>query len=381
MHLSTIAANRAKRAQGIIVMRGLEELRVIARPAFRDSDKTPYNFLLYSALAGLGADVFEYKTRSLLLNRHDIWHLHWPESLIEVRNFSAAWISARKQRALMEIVRRRGIKIIWTIHDLIPHDFVFPEIEQPFWNDVIRRVDGVIALTYGGLTLARDCYPCLREVPSFIIPHGHFRDAYPRTMSREEARRILGIAPSQVVATYFGQIRPYKNVPRLVRAFRELQDADAVLMVCGRPSKRMEVTSEILEAAAGDPRVRLTLRYIEPNEIQLYLAAADLLVFAYSEILNSGSAILGLSFDRPILVPDLGAMPELRQSVGPEWVRLYHGGIDARSLREALVWARTTPRGPMAPLKQFDWQRIGEQTLDAYRTVLRKTGPLALRAA
>jgi beta-1,4-mannosyltransferase len=43
------------------------------------------------------------------------------------------------------------------------------------------------------------------------------------------------------------------------------------------------------------------------------MRAADLIALPYKEILNSGSAILALSFDRPILVPAAGALAELSE--------------------------------------------------------------------
>ena len=272
---------------------------------------------------------------------------------------------------LLNIAHRRGIKLVWTIHDLVPHDVVYPRIEWPFWHDIIRGVDGAIALTHKGLDLARERYPRLREVPAFVIPHGHFRDVYPNTLSRDEARQRLGIAEQARVIGHFGQVRPYKNVPNLIRAFRSLPDDDLCLLVCGRISKRTGGEEEIRAAAGGDPRIRLELRYIEPEEIQLYTLATDLMVFPYSEILNSGSAILALSYDRPIAVPNLGALPELRQVVGERWVLGYEGDIDGRILTDALAWAQNTQRPAHAPLEQLDWPAIGGKTLAAYREVIR----------
>jgi glycosyltransferase involved in cell wall biosynthesis len=116
------------------------------------------------------------------------------------------------------------------------------------------------------------------------------------------------------------------------------------------------------------------LRYIPVSEIELYVTAADLIVLPYADILNSGSAILGLSFDRPILVPDIGAMPELRRCVGNEWVRTYQGEIDPGKLREALAWAISCPRESKAPLEEFGWAAIGEQTLAAYQAIVHTHG-------
>lgn len=348
-----------------------EPLNVVARPAFKDAASKPYNSLLYSSLRALGVHVCEYRTRYLLQGHVDIWHIHWPESLLEIKTHSSAWFSAQKYRLLLKIAHARGIKLVWTIHDLVPHDVVYPRIEWPFWHDVIEGVDGVIALTQKGLDLARDRYPHLQKIPAFVIPHGHFRDVYPKTVSREEARRILNIAPSTRVIGYFGQVRPYKNVPRLIQAFRQLPDADVRLLVCGRISKRTGGGDEIVAAAASDPRIQLELRYIRPEEIQLYTLAADLMVFPYSEILNSGSAILALSYDRPIAVPNLGALPELRRMVGERWVLGYEGNIDGRILADALAWALNTARPPQAPLEPLNWPAIGGKTLEAYRQVIR----------
>jgi beta-1,4-mannosyltransferase len=345
-------------------------LKVLARPAFRGGDTKPYNALLYSALQELGVDVQEFRGRGFLRERSDVLHIHWPESLIEVKNPLSAWVTAQEYRFLFRIARRRGVKILWTIHDLRPHDCVYPDIELPFWQDFVRITDGIIALTQTGLQLARERYACLRNVPAFVIPHGHLREAYPRTLTRDEARRILGIPGSSSVMTFFGQLRPYKNVPRLIRAFRSIDKTDARLFICGRLSKRVNLRNEIVSATGTDPRIILNLRYIPVSEIELYVTAADLIVLPYADILNSGSAILGLSFDRPILVPGIGAMPELRRCVGEEWVRTYHGEIDPRKLKEALAWAISCPRESKAPLEEFGWTAIGEQTLAAYQAIV-----------
>lgn len=346
-------------------------MKVLARPAFRGGEAKPYNSLLYTSLTDLGVQVREFRGMCVTRGRTDLLHIHWPESLIAAKNPVRAWLTAQEYRLCFRVARRRGIKIVWTIHDLAPHDLVYPGIELPFWQDFVRRADGVIALTHEGLKLARARYARLREVPAFVIPHGHFREVYPRTLSREQARRMLGVASSEFVITYFGQIRPYKNVPRLIRAFRDSDDAQTRLFVCGRISKRVNMEEEIRTAAAGDSRIQLVLRYIEANEIESYLTASDLIVLPYNDVLNSGSAFLGLSFDRPILVPDVGALPELRRAVGEEWVHTYHGEIDTRALQNAMTWVRERPRAHQAPLDEFNWERIGRNTLAAYKDIVR----------
>jgi glycosyltransferase involved in cell wall biosynthesis len=170
--------------------------------------------------------------------------------------------------------------------------------------------------------------------------------------------------------TFFGQIRPYKNVPRLIRAARDCADPTLVLFVCGRITRRANIESEARDAAGDDPRVRLELRHIAHSDIQLFIKAADLLVFPYAAILSSGAAMLGLSFDRPVLAPDLGAMAELQADVGSAWVRMYQSELDAAILGGSLSWARAGSRPKRAPLDRFAWSAVAAQTLDAYQAII-----------
>jgi glycosyltransferase involved in cell wall biosynthesis len=344
-------------------------LRVMARPAFKNARRNPYNSLLYGALQRLGVEVAEYASLPLLTQRWDILHVHWPESLLETGNRLQALWSERKYLWLIDRVRRRGTRLVWSVHDVKPHDLVFPEIETRFWNAFVQRLDAVIALTQAGLTLACRRMPQLSRLPAFVIPHGHYREQYPNRLGQAEARRQLAIAADATVISYFGQIRPYKNVPRLIDCVRQLAEPNLVLLVAGRLSKRADLNDELQQAAAGDPRVRLALRFIAEPEVQLFLNAADLLVFPYRDILNSGSALLGLSFDRPVLVPNLGAMAELQHVVGLDWVKTYDGELSPAALTDALAWARM-PRAPHAPLQPFDWTVIAEHTRTAFADVV-----------
>jgi beta-1,4-mannosyltransferase len=99
------------------------------------------------------------------------------------------------------------------------------------------------------------------------------------------------------------------------------------------------------------------------------LRAADLVVLPYREILNSGSAILALSFARPVLVPAQGAMTELQRDMGREWVRTYPGELRPRTLADALHWARQTPRDPARLFPNMSWETIARQTLRAYLAI------------
>jgi hypothetical protein len=94
-------------------------------------------------------------------------------------------------------------------------------------------------------------------------------------------------------------------------------------------------------------------------------------VLPYRDILNSGSALLALSLNRPVLVPRRGALAELQQQVGEAWVRCYDGDLTAETLVDAIAWARETPREPEAPLHAFAWPSIARAHQLAYRSLRR----------
>lgn len=348
-------------------------LRVIAHPAFSHRGVNPYTALLYAPMRAVGTIVDEYSGRRLLRGRYDVLHVHWPEGHLNDRSFVRAVRRSITKLAVMRLARSRGTKVIWTVHNLHSHERTHPRLERWFRRRFLRSIDGYISLTARGHVDALTRHPGLGQVPGFVIPAGHYRDAYAPAADRHVARERLGIAPDGHVIGFIGLIRPYKNVPALIEAFRALAADDLVLLVAGEPSDA-PMADELRAAAGGDARIHLHLHWIDEAELALYAAAADLVVLPYRDILNSGSALLALSFDRPIMVPAIGGLAEVRDVVGESWVRTYDGALSPELLSSAVEWATSADRAPRAPLDELDWTRIATATLAAYRFVMRGSG-------
>jgi len=340
-------------------------MKVLAYPGFNQREINPYTRLLYGPMA---AEVSDFSHRGALAAHYDIFHLHWPEwELNSVVNPIEAALRLRLKLLLIDSMRARGTKLIWTVHNLKAHDGLHPRLERWFWNAFTKRVDGYIALTESGRAAAKEHFPNLERVSGYVVNHGHYRDEYPHDSS-ENARDELGLSRSARVALFFGQIRDYKNVPTLIREFSKVE-GEVVLCIAGKPSSD-QLSEQLRVASAADSRVRLHLQTIPTPKVGLFLRASDLVVLPYRDIFNSGSALLALSFDRPVLVPDRGAMSELRSKAGPEWVRTFDGEIDSLELSRALEWACSTSRATEAPLDELTWPKLAEQTLRAYEDVI-----------
>ena len=352
-------------------------MRVLARPAFRNRPQNPYNALIYSAMREQGVQVSEYYGGRWLLGQQDVFHIHWPESAFN-HGLVGAWLTSRVLLTAMDRLRRQGTRCIWTAHNLAAHERRFPKAEARAWRAFNARLDGFISLTSYGLGAARERFPELREVPGFVVAHPHFRGAYPDVLTRAQARSALGIAPDARVVAYLGRILEYKNVPELVRVFLQTVAGSAAsdarpwqLLVAGQPRSPTQ-TAQVTAACAGDPRVRLWLRHIANEELQLFLRAADLVVLPYREIFNSGTALLALSFDRPVLMPSSPTSLDLRESCGDDWVHVYDS-LSPEVLRATLEAVERLPERNAVPgLRARDPQLIAAQHVAAYRSVIER---------
>lgn len=346
-------------------------MKVLASPAYKNREVNPYNFLLYSHISKFNVVVHDFTLRSLLLDNWDICHFHWPEGYLNDPSPIRASISTTGFLGLIKLLKLRGSKIVWTAHNLRAHERYHPSLEKRFWSAFIRLLDGYIVLSETGRLELIKRYPHLKNVPGFVIPHGHYRSVYPNTISKESARELLELPQDAIVLTFIGQIRPYKNVPQLIRIFSEIRDKNVYLIIAGKPSNPT-LKDNILKVATRCDRIRLYLRFITSDEVQIFLNSSDLVVLPYSEIFHSGTALLALSFNRPILIPNRGAMYELQRAVGKRWVMVYEPELTPSTLEHAINWALKTTRSKEAPLSKFEWENIAKETVNAYRVILQK---------
>jgi glycosyltransferase involved in cell wall biosynthesis len=338
-------------------------LRILAWPA--EDAKNPYITLLYDSLRKIGAEVSPFSPLAILAADADIWHIHWPDRLLNVPSLSRAVLRVGAMIFLLRIARLRGFRIVWTVHNLGTHEGYHPQLERWFWNRFSEAVHGFIALTRGGKLAAEARFPALRRTVGFVVAHGHYRGFYPDTVTREQARESLELPAGARVMICLGHLRGYKNIPRLVDLFSALPDSDARLVIAGEPTP-VTIGDSLVRIAEPDRRVRIVLGFIAPEQIQLYLRATDLMVLPYRELLNSGTALLALSFGCPLLVPQRGAMEELASIAGSAWVRMYSGDLTTSALAEALDWATAIERGPYCDtIAGLNWTDVAKHTLEA----------------
>jgi len=346
-------------------------MKVLASPAYINRDFNPYNALLYAALEKQGAEIEEYSHARLLMKRYDVLHYHWPDGYINHPFLPKAIWRMGVLSAALFICALRKTAIVWTVHNLMPHDARHPRLARKFLLFFAGRCRGLIFPSRYSRDEFIQFYPLKGRMPFHAITSlGHYRPVYPPKMERGEARRLLGIPEEAKLILSFGSIRPYKNIEGLLDAYSAVNDPAIHLLVAGNASDPV-VRSGMEKAAYADRRIHLNLQFIRAEDIPLYMGAADLAVLSYKKILNSGTLMLFFSYSLPVLAPSLGSLAELQEEAGKEWLFLYEGELSG-DLIQAAISNATHMQGRIFDMKPYEWDGIALKTLELYKKASQK---------
>lgn len=342
-------------------------MRVLAWP--RESPSNPIFGVINDSLSErYGTEIEAFTVSKLLSGRFDVWHLQFPETVLFHEQVWKALPRLMMLRALLAYGRLRGMKLLWTANNLGSHERHHPRLERWLWSFFLNSVDAFVTHSEAGASAVRAYHAALRQTPHFVVPEPHFRSLRHDDVDRDGARERLGLPRSARVALFVGRIRPYKCVEHLISVFSTCSGDDLRLIVAGRPHSS-DMARRVEQAAGQDRRIELVLEHVPENQLQYYFFACDLVVLPYREIFLSGAALLALSYDRPIVVPRLGALEDLAQEMGPAWVRLYDGTLSAEELSAAMDWAEV-PRSGRPDLRRHDLESVGGALQNAYEALV-----------
>ncbi len=206
--------------------------------------------------------------------------------------------------SVARVVRRRSPQtlLLGIVHNVSPHER-FP-LARPLMGFLLNGLEGFLALSQA---VARELEPFRRRKPYRVHPHPPFD--YGPAPERVLARKQLGIPESEPVVLFFGLVRPYKGVDLLAEALALLSNPPLTLIV-GEWYMPTDAFEQRLHRLGLAERVRVVNRFIPQQEIPLYFAAADLVVQPYRSATQSGITPLALRYERPVVVTNVGGLPE-----------------------------------------------------------------------
>ncbi len=297
-----------RQGRGIVTSVGVSTL---------DGGGNPYITLLYEALRAKGIAIEEADLHPWVVyrgrQRYDVLHIHWPEYIMVgpgkgLAHAARAVAAAYALRISVGLLKRRGVRIVWTAHNIRPHSPDAPRAQVHLYRWLAADADAILVHTRYAAELVRQRLG--RTGPIYVARHGNYVGVYASaTVEREALRARYGVGKGDQVLLAFGQVRAYKRLVELVGDFAS-SSAPVRLMIAG-PPKDADVARTLRKMVDASDRVVFLDRYIPDSEVAELYSLADLAVINYSEIFSSGALMLALSLGRAVLAPSQGTANEI----------------------------------------------------------------------
>jgi len=338
----------------------------------------PYQALNYGAFGDHGmamvpvTDPWSFESLTLLSgqSRGVVLHLHWLSFVlgpaVDLQDaVSRKDVFLRRLRAF----RKDGGKLVWTVHNMVPHDATFLDVELQLQQAVADEADVVHVMTEDTPRLVGE-FLTLPPDRTVCVPHPSYHGAYEDYVPRDQARLALGLHPDETVYLVFGALKAYKGIENLVEGFNlllERSDAPRRLIIAGGADRDRE-TRELVRQLRMNPYVLVQDTKVAADKAQYLLRSADAMVLPHVRALNSGGALLGPTFDLPVVARRVGALPNLLE---PEFAEFIEGDrpedvADALERADRLV--APEPRAAAARFaRRFAPEDVSRQLVRAVR--------------
>jgi alpha-maltose-1-phosphate synthase len=239
-----------------------------------------------------------------------------------------------------------------TVHDPVRHPGERKSKSGLLGNAALVRAAGLIFVHAEALReeLEEVARP---RAPIVVVPHG-VDPVAPEPL------------PDRPEVLFFGRLGYYKGVDVLLDAMTEVWTSvpKATLTIAG--------DGELEDhPALADERVTLRREYIADEQVPALFAASRCVVLPYRQASQSGVGSLAKRYGRPLVVSDVGGLPELVA----DGSGLAVGAEDPGALAGALVGllgdeqrcAQLGEAARRSAASGSDWATVGAATLQAYR--------------
>ena len=305
------------------------------------------------------------------LHGYKILHIHW------LFQFKLHWQVSRKWKYLMSqwfafwmfTIKIFRIKIIWTVHDPLPHEIIFD-------NDV-AKIQVLIKNCSSLIALNRDSLQHLENIDKkpriVLIPEGPL--IMPTTNGRLEFRNHLKVTPSKRLIVLVGFLSSYKGVTTLLEGAFDLPSNFAIRLA-GKANAQYQkdLESILLKLKSKNIDVDISFARLTDDEYGGYLKSADFVCIPFKEINNSGSINSALCSGVPVIIPNIASLDWVPKAARLDIPYDSNGKFDFKELFRSLELLSMTEhetmrKGALNWASTLSWQDVANQHIDLYKKV------------
>lgn len=205
------------------------------------------------------------------------------------------------------VKRNKHTKIICIADNIIPHERRIGD--NTFTRYFLKTCDGFI--TMSEMVLA-DLRKFEKEAPAQLVQHPLY-DNFGDIVPKEAARKFLGLNKEDKIILYFGFIRKYKGLDLLLHAmtYEVLKKLNIKLLIAGEFYEDEKDYLQIIKKNGLGDAIILKNNFIPDSEVKWHLCAADAVIQPYRAATQSGVTPLAYFFEKPMVVTNVGGLPDL----------------------------------------------------------------------
>ena len=267
-----------------------------------------------------------------------------------------------------QIRKNHKTRCIGLIHNMIPHEpNILDKYLPPYF---VKQMDGFTTLSHA---VIKDIDQFDKHnKPKSWAPHPIY-DHYGKLIDKIEARKQLGLSADGKYVLFFDFIRDYKGLDLLIDAFGDLrlQDMGVRLLVAGEFYGDPQPYLNRIRSLDISDIVILHNDYIPDNKVNLYFRACDIVAQPYKTATQSGVTQVAFHFERPMLVTNVGGLPE----IVPDGKIGYVVNPDAQDIADALVRYYKENKeeeftaGVREEKLKYGWDRMTAAVLNSYSQI------------
>lgn len=201
-------------------------------------------------------------------------------------------------------LRKHQIRVIAITDNVIPHENRIGD--KALTGYFIGSCDAFIVMSE---KVKQDIEKFTKTKPVQFTPHPVY-NIFGESVERNTACEELKLNKDKKYILFFGFIRHYKGLDLLIEAMQYVDDS-VHLLVAGEFYEDKKPYDDLIHKLQLESRVHIADGYIPKEKVKYYFSAADMVVQPYREATQSGVTQIAYSFNKPMIVTNVGGLPEI----------------------------------------------------------------------